>query len=131
MHNLQGGALHVPNTIKACTQRSLACLLQGVTADGGLFLNFQQDGKKTSASKPEPASLRKLRISESLKHGLKDRKAAKQLQDLAQQGKTGSLIVQPLSSRPEVPPLTLVLMCTGTRGDVQPFIVRPCSASLQ
>ena len=33
--------------------------------------------------------------------------------------------MEPLSSRPDVPPLAICLMCTGTRGDVQPFIVSP------
>ena len=101
-----------------------ACAWQGVTADGGLFLKFAQEGKKGDAPKAESPSLRKLRVSESRKHSLKEHKAAKQLHDLAHQGKTGTTIVEPLSSRPDVPLLAILLMCTGTRGDVQPFIVR-------
>ena len=39
---------------------------------------------RTEVPQPESLSLRKLRVSESRKHGLSEQKAAKQLQNLAQ-----------------------------------------------
>ena len=58
--------------------------VQGVTADGGVLLDFKHARKPSEAPPPESLSLRKLRISESRKHGLSEQKAAKQLQNLAQ-----------------------------------------------
>ena len=52
-------------------------------------------------------------------------KASKQLHELTLQGQAKHQTPQ-LTSRPSVPKLAIVLMCTGTRGDVQPFMVRSC-----
>ena len=65
-----------------------------------------------------------LQLSEACMRRLDGDKAARQLNELTLHGREAPKHQAPqLTSRPSVPKLTIVLMATGTRGDVQPFMV--------
>lgn len=74
---------------------------EGVTRDGALQLSFDYN-----------------------KHGSDTRKSPRR--DSKHSHKIDEPEPEPDVSRPAPPPLSVVMMVTGTRGDVQPFLVSCC-----
>lgn len=93
-------------------EANLLVQYEGVTRDGALQLSFDYDRNKRPQRKSPRDSRRKSHEHAAGEHATIT-EAAK-VEDAEQE-----------AARPEVPKLAVVMMVTGTRGDVQPFLVRP------